>query len=178
MNEWKERRDGSGNRKGFEDVYRGTWLDKENLERVFRGDSEDAREIGMRKRSRHDRVRNSCWSSCSDRDLGDNGIPPKVGRALGGYCKWHQQLVERFGFGCGRHADEYFRQALQGLSHDERGQSTVEYAVVVTVGLVIILSIGALANAVGDGLFVEHALMAASHNVEGTVGGAVDVFVY
>lgn len=88
-------------------------------------------------------------------------------------------------------ADEHFKRALMGLSgnatlpscgegflRDERGQSTVEFAVVMAAGLAIVVAIGALSNAVEGGMFVEHAVMAASHSLSGALGGAADVFSY
>lgn len=67
---------------------------------------------------------------------------------------------------------------MLGLPSDERGQSTVEAAVVMAAGLAIVVAIGALANAVEDGMFVEHAVLAASHSLDGMLGGAADVFSY
>ncbi len=45
-------------------------------------------------------------------------------------------------------------------------------------GLAIIVAIGALANAANSGMFVEHALAAASHNVSAALGGIADVFSF
>ncbi len=66
----------------------------------------------------------------------------------------------------------------QRLVRDARGQSTVEYAVVLGALLCVVVALGVLAHAVGDGLFVRHAVMAASHNVQGAGGGVVDVFCF
>lgn len=94
------------------------------------------------------------------------------------HIRWHQQLVERFGIGQGRAADEHFRRALLGRAADERGQATVEFAVVLAAGLAIVVALGALANAAEGGMFVEHAVSAASHSLGGILGGAADVFSY
>jgi Flp pilus assembly pilin Flp len=62
---------------------------------------------------------------------------------------------------------------------DTSGQATVEYLIVGLVLIAIILALGLLAQALEDGLFVEHAAKSASHaittNSAGTVG---DVFLY
>ncbi|MDO4290915.1 MAG: hypothetical protein Q4C41_06780 [Eggerthellaceae bacterium] len=64
------------------------------------------------------------------------------------------------------------------LREDERGQGTVEYAVVLGVLMCVVVALGALHDALGAGLFVEHALSAASHHVQASVGWLADVFVY
>ncbi|MSA60928.1 hypothetical protein GKE55_03660 [Gordonibacter pamelaeae] len=62
---------------------------------------------------------------------------------------------------------------------DERGQGTVEFALVTAGLLAVIVACGALWRSFEGGLFVEHALMAASHHVQGAALGAVaDVFLY
>lgn len=78
----------------------------------------------------------------------------------------------------GRAADAHFRRVLMGLASDERGQSTVEYAVVMAASLAVVVALGLLWNAVDDGLFVQHAVASASHNVQGAFGGVADVFCY
>lgn len=70
-----------------------------------------------------------------------------------------------------------FRQVRSFLENDT-GQSTVEYAVVAAVFIAIVVALGALANVLGDGLFVQHALAAASHHVKGSLGGAIDAFCF
>lgn len=69
---------------------------------------------------------------------------------------------------------ERHKQLVAGTA----GQSTVEYAVVLGALVCIVVALGALSSAVSDGVLVQHAITAASHNVEGSAGGAVDVFCY
>lgn len=78
----------------------------------------------------------------------------------------------------GRIADAHFRRVLMGLASDERGQSTVEYAVVMAASLTVVVALGLLWNAVDGGMFVQHAVASASHNVQGAAGGVTDVFCY
>ena len=65
-----------------------------------------------------------------------------------------------------------------------RGPATSEdrerWSSLVTAGLLaVIVACGALWRSFEGGLFVEHALMAASHHVQGAALGAVaDVFLY
>ncbi len=61
----------------------------------------------------------------------------------------------------------------------EHGQGTVEYAVMTAAFLALVVALGVLWRPLEGGLFVEHALMAASHHVQGTApGGVADVFLY
>ncbi len=60
----------------------------------------------------------------------------------------------------------------------ESGQGTVEYALVLTACLSIFVALGLLMGSIEDGVFVDHAVQAASHNVEVLLGGAADVFSY
>ncbi len=73
----------------------------------------------------------------------------------------------------GSHIERY-----KQLIGSARGQSTVEYAVVLGALLCVVAGLGALASAVGDGVLAQHAIAAASHHVEGSVGGAIDAFCY
>ncbi|WP_227115114.1 hypothetical protein [Gordonibacter urolithinfaciens] len=55
----------------------------------------------------------------------------------------------------------------------------MEFALVTAGLLAVIVACGALWRSFEGGLFVEHALIAASHHVQGTAPGAVaDVFLY
>lgn len=60
----------------------------------------------------------------------------------------------------------------------ESGQGTVEYALVLTACFSIFVALGLLMGSIEDGVFVDHAVQAASHNVEVLLGGAADVFSY
>ncbi|MCI8469593.1 MAG: hypothetical protein HFJ75_08965 [Eggerthellaceae bacterium] len=73
--------------------------------------------------------------------------------------------------GCHRRGD-------QRLVGDDRGQATVEYAVVAALALGALVAGSLLARALGGGLLVEHALMAATHHAQLAAGWAADVFCY
>ena len=49
---------------------------------------------------------------------------------------------------------------------------------VLGVLMCVVVALGALHEALGAGLFVEHALAAASHHVQASAGWLADVFVY
>lgn len=61
---------------------------------------------------------------------------------------------------------------------ETRGQSTVEFAVVMAALLCIAIGLGALWHVMRDGLFVSHAITCASHNLSGAPGSWLDVFAY
>ena len=62
---------------------------------------------------------------------------------------------------------------------DVRGQGTLEYALAMAGLLSIVVALGVLWRVLGGGVFVEHALMAASHHVQAVEPGAgADVFVF
>lgn len=54
----------------------------------------------------------------------------------------------------------------------------MEYVVVAGILVVIVAACGLLASALERGLFVEHALAAASHHVGMAAGWASDAFCY
>jgi hypothetical protein len=60
-----------------------------------------------------------------------------------------------------------------------KGQATVEYLIVGALFLVVILALGALANRLQEGLFVQHAIESASHATGGNTLGVIgDVLLY
>lgn len=63
-------------------------------------------------------------------------------------------------------------------SSSQGGQATVEFALVMCALLAIALALGALWRAVSGELFIEHALMSASHHVQAAAGWIIDVFSY
>ncbi|MCI8424174.1 MAG: hypothetical protein HFJ72_00710 [Adlercreutzia sp.] len=61
---------------------------------------------------------------------------------------------------------------------DERGQGTVEYALVTAAFICIVAAGAALWRALSSGLFVEKGLLAASHHVQGAAGWLADVLSF
>ena len=64
------------------------------------------------------------------------------------------------------------------MRRNESGQSTVEYAVVLGVFMMVVVGLGALLQTMDAGTFVDHALSAASHHLQLSAAGAIDVFAY
>jgi len=72
------------------------------------------------------------------------------------------------------------RQILLKRSRlNDKGQATVEYLIVGVLLMAILVGLGAIANRLQEGLFIEHAIQSASHaagsNTMGTIG---DVLLY
>ncbi|WP_245864923.1 hypothetical protein [Eggerthella timonensis] len=62
---------------------------------------------------------------------------------------------------------------------DERGQGTIEFALVTAAFLAAVIACGALWRGLEAGMFVDHALSSASHHVQMAMPGSVaDVFLY
>ena len=69
--------------------------------------------------------------------------------------------------------------AIRADAFDERGQGTVEFALVTAAFLAAVVALGALWRSLEAGMFVDHALMSASHHIQMTMPGSVaDVFLY
>lgn len=62
---------------------------------------------------------------------------------------------------------------------DDRGQSTVEFAVIMTGFMSLTVALAAVWHALGDGLLVEHALAVASHHIQMVAPATImDIFLY
>lgn len=65
------------------------------------------------------------------------------------------------------------------IAADEKGQSTVEFAVVTVAFLAVTAALSALWHALADGVFVEHALAVASHHIQAVAPTTIaDIFLY
>ena len=132
----------------------------------------DEVEARLRKGAGHDRVRDSRRCARRHRDSRHNLVPPENPGALGCDRKRYQRVV----------TNPRAKDALALLAdkmRSEQGQGTVEYAVVLTGVLCAVMGLGALAKAMGEGLFVEHALMSASHHLQlVALGSVADIFAF
>lgn len=60
-----------------------------------------------------------------------------------------------------------------------KGQSNVEYAVVLAGFLAMLIALGVLHNSLREGLFVQHAILSASHHITNVHLGVLhDAFLY
>ena len=140
----------------------------------------DEVEARLRKGAGHDRVRDSRRCARRHRDSRHNLVPPENPGALGCDRKRYQRVVTnpRAKDALALLADK-MRSELEHVSFNEPRQGTVEYAVVLTGVLCAVMGLGALAKAMGEGLFVEHALMSASHHLQlVALGSVADIFAF
>ncbi len=59
------------------------------------------------------------------------------------------------------------------LISSTKGQSTVEFALIMAAFICLVLGLGALWHAFDGGVFVDHALMSASHHLTDVDAGAI-----
>lgn len=68
---------------------------------------------------------------------------------------------------------------IQRSLRDIRGQGTLEFALVTAAFLVVVCALALVWRTFDVGLFVEHALMSASHHLRSAGAGVLsDVFLY
>lgn len=146
---------GFSERDAFKDARQSTRRRRARAVRVAEGSHADVCEAIRRTRPRNHRICDLGRSACGDCDYRDHCLQAQARRIVERDLKRHQQLVA-----------------------DERGQSTVEYALVFTAFLGVVAGAGAIMGAVGDGLFVQHAVTSASHCLTSSVAALTDVFCF
>lgn len=94
-----------------------------------------------------------------DSHFGDRRVPPPPGRALERDLRRHKQLIERLA--C------------------QKGQATVEFAIIAAGFLAVTVALGALWRMLDGGLIVQHALAVASHHIQAVAPVTItDIFLY
>lgn len=107
-------------------------------------------------------------SAGGDRHHRDHRVPTEAARAVGQHRRRDQRAVEEKG-----------GAVIRAGSFNECGQGTVEFALVTAAFLAAVIALGALWRGLEAGMFVDHALMSASHHIQMTMPGSVaDVFLY
>lgn len=136
-------------------------------------------EIAHRKptRTRHNRICHPRRRISGYSHSGHHDIQAENPRALECHNNRNSRSLISF-FRRGKEADVWFKKALMGKLNEGLGQSTVEYALLSAAFLAIVLGLGALSDLLGDGVVVSHAISAASHGVQNSIGGAIDVFSF
>lgn len=107
----------------------------------------------------NDGIRHLGWHPRGHCRNSHSSVSSQDTRALDGDCRWHQRSLAALG-GC-------------------KGQSTVEYALIMGAFLALVISLAALWHLFGEGTPVQHALAAASHHVSGVpIPFLADIFRY
>lgn len=73
---------------------------------------------------------------------------------------------------------ERHRRGHKRLVADERGQATLEYALVTAALMAVVVGLWAVRQLFFGGLAADHALAAASHHVDGAWGWVCDVLAF
>ena len=111
--------------------------------------------LGGHARPGDDRVRHSRRGARGHCHHRHHPVPAKAARALGRHRLGNKQPLG-----------------------NERGQGTVEYAIVTAAFLCVIVAGAALWRALSQGLFVDHGLASASHHLAGAATWIADVLVF
>lgn len=111
-------------------------------------------EIKVKLRAGHNRVCNSRWRFGRDCHSCHHAVSPETSRIVGRNCKRHEFALSN------------------------RGQATVEFALVVFALLCVVLGLGAILSKADLGVFIDHAITASSHNITNSISGVLDVLQY
>lgn len=117
-------------------------------------------------------------ASCMHQGAGNHGICHSRGGAGGHcHCRHHAFPPEDTGaMGCHSCRHQWPVRLFPGECH---GQGTLEYALVMVGFLSVVAALASLWRVLDGGVFVEHALMSASHHVQAVSPGvAADVFLF
>lgn len=148
-----------------------------------------------RKEVRHEEVRIRCEKSSGCAGGGRSAHTRVVRRgalALGGHARPGDDRVRHSRRGARGHCHHRHHpvpaKAARALGRhrlgnkqplgNERGQGTVEYAIVTAAFLCVIVAGAALWRALSQGLFVDHGLASASHHLAGAATWIADVLVF
>ena len=127
-------------------------------------------ETGLQKRTGDNGVCDSGRSPRCNCDSGDSSVQAEASRAVGRDNKWNAiTLGKRVLFEFAKFEDK---------TCAVRAQSSVEFAIVALVVVLIVVGISALLGKLTDGTFLAHAIVAASHNVSSSVSGVIDAFAF
>ena len=113
----------------------------------------------VHERTGHNRVRDSRRRTRGHCNPRNRHLPTQAAGALERDSRRHQQPVTHF--------------------DNERGQSTVEFAIITAGFLAATVALGTMWQAFGDGLLIEHALAVASHHIQAVAPTTIaDIFLY
>jgi len=144
-------------------------------EGVCVGDNAYARAGEVDERAGYHGVRHSRRGASRHRNFGDYGFPPETAGAMERHCGRNQRTLRA----ANKLQSPVQRVYLPEKSDCSRGQSTVEFAVVMAGFLSLTVALGIMWRAFGGGIFVEHALAVASHHIQTAALVAVtDIFLY
>ena len=129
-----------------------------------------ASETEMQEWAGHNGVCNSCGSFGGDCNPGNCCVSPEIAGVVGRDNKWHGITLDKRVF--------FEFSKLEEKTCEQKAQSSVEFAIVAVVLVLIVVGLAAILGKLTDGTFLSHAIVAASHNITNSVSGVVDAFCY
>lgn len=133
-------------------------------------DDQLANKADLQKWSGHDRICNSRWCSRCNCDSCYSRFQAETSRALGRNFQWDAVALKRVS------KLECFKCAFK--LRQKSGQSSVEFAIVAVVLILIVVGIGAVLGKLTDSTFLNHTIAAATNNISSSVSGAIDAFCF
>ena len=127
-------------------------------------------ETEMHERAGHNGVCNSSGSFGGDCNPGNCCVSSEAAGVVGRDNKWHGITLDKRVF--------FEFTKLEDKTFEQKAQSSVEFAIVAVVLVLIVVGLAAILGKLTDGTFLSHAIVAASHNITDSVSGVVDAFCY
>ena len=143
---------------------------KKGKRHTNRNHCKNASEANLHQRTGDNGIRYSCRCTCRYCNTRNSCLQAKTSRALGRDIKRNEAALNQF-----ISSFEYW-SVLKFV--DSKGQSSVEFAVVAIVLVVVVVGVGAILSRLTDGTFLLHAIMAATNNITTSVSGAIDAFSF
>ena len=127
-------------------------------------------EVEMQEWAGHDGVCNFSGSFGCYSNSGNCCVSSEAAGVVGCDNKWHGITLDKRVF--------FEFAPLKGKLADSKAQSSVEFAIVAVVIVLIVVGLAAILGKLTDGTFLSHAIVAASHNITDSVSGVIDAFCY
>ena len=130
----------------------------------------DPSEVEVQKRAGNNGVCNSGGSFGCNCNSCNCCVQTKTAGVVGRDNKWHGITLDKRVF--------FEFAPYEEKVSSNKAQSSVEFAIVAVVIVLIVVGVAAILGKLTDGTFLTHAIVAASHNITDSVSGVVDAFCY
>ena len=145
--------------------------------RLRLGDDAHARACEIDEGPRDDGVRHPGRRACRHRDPGNHAFQAQAAGTVDCHSRWNKRTI---GLSC----DDDCAFGSRGLKArarlaEKRGQSTVEFAIVMAGFLSLTVALAAMWRFLGSGAIVDHVLAVASHHIQTVAPVTItDIFLY
>ena len=127
-------------------------------------------EAEVQERAGNNGVCNFGWGSGCDCNSCNCGFQAETAGAVGCDNKWHGITLDKRVF--------FEFAKFEEKAVEVKAQSSVEFAIVAVVVVLVVVGLAAILGKLTDGTFLGHAIVAASHNITNSVSGVIDAFCY